>query len=149
VAIRGRPPQFHSQGMIPVATIIAKEKRRPAVGGDQQVQVAVIIDIRVGRAPGNLGRAEGGPCGSRRFLESPASEVTKKVWRLAIRDSLLDTLNSVVDVAVGDKDVRPAVQIVVKEKTGEAKGQERSPADCRARSFVYKQAFPLVVIQRH
>src|SRR5215831_8648096 len=68
---------------------------------------------------------------------------------LAVCNSLLDSFNITVQMAISDKDVRPAVEVIVEEKTCEAQRKQRGASDRRAWGFVYKQAVTLVVIKRH
>src|SRR5262249_34275901 len=41
VAIRGGPDRHHAQHVVPVAAVVSKEARRPVIGRDHHVQVAV------------------------------------------------------------------------------------------------------------
>src|SRR6266404_1438052 len=59
----------------------------------------------------------------------------------------LNALDVGIDMAVGNENVGPAIEIVVEEKTAEAKSEQGSAADFRARSFVDKESFAIVVIK--
>ncbi len=48
----------------------------------------------------------------------------KQMGRLAILDALLDLLNVIFDVAVGDKNIGPAIQIVVEKETRKTQAQK-------------------------
>src|SRR5438309_8567579 len=60
----------------------------------------------------------------------------------------LNALNVGIDVSIGNKNVGPAIEIVVEEETAEAESEQGSAADFRARGFVDEEAFSFVVIER-
>src|SRR4029077_21083782 len=60
----------------------------------------------------------------------------------------LHALDVGIDMAVGNENVGPAIEIVVEEKTAEAKSEQGSAADFGARSFVDKESFSFVAIER-
>src|SRR5205823_73547 len=62
VAVGTCAPQLYAQGVVPISTVISKQKRRTGIGGDEEVQIAVIINISIGSAPGDPGSAKGGAC---------------------------------------------------------------------------------------
>src|SRR5205085_8277972 len=43
VAVGTCAPQLYAQGMVPISTVISKQKRRTGIGGDKEIQIAVII----------------------------------------------------------------------------------------------------------
>ena len=51
------------------------------------------------------------------------------------------------EMPVGDKDVEPAVQIVIEKETAEAECEQAGPADSRTRRLVDKQAVAFVMIE--
>src|ERR1039457_5246 len=61
IAIRFRTCQTNAQPMVAVAAVIAQKNRRSVVGGDQDVQIAVVVEIGIGRAARHYGF---GKCGS-------------------------------------------------------------------------------------
>src|ERR1700688_3406705 len=69
--------------------------------------------------------------------------------RHGVFDVRLDALNVAVDVAIGDEDVGPAVEVVVEEEAAEAQGEQGSATDVGARGFVHEEAFAFVVIERN
>ncbi len=60
----------------------------------------------------------------------------------------LNALDVGIDMAVGNENVGPAIEIVVEEKTAEAKSEQGSAADFGARSLVNEESFAFVVIER-
>src|SRR6266700_1719823 len=60
----------------------------------------------------------------------------------------LHALDIGVDVAVGYKNIGPAVEIVIEKKAAKAESEQGSAADFRARSFVNEESFSFVVIER-
>src|SRR5205085_12570124 len=68
---------------------------------------------------------------------------------LAIFNALLDLLDIVFYVAVGDKNVRPTIEIVIEEKAGEAQREQAGTSNFRTGRFIHKQAVTFSVIERH
>src|SRR5260370_2914473 len=69
--------------------------------------------------------------------------------RLAEGDSFLDSFNIAVKMAIGDEDIRPAIQVIVEKETSKTQSKQRCTSDRRARRFVHEQAIPFVVVQGH
>jgi hypothetical protein len=62
------------------------------------------------------------------FLELAASQVSKQMRRLGIANALLYSFDGIFNVAVGDKNIRPAVVVVIeKEATKSQRNQRRAP----------------------
>ena len=68
--------------------------------------------------------------------------------RFGVAHSLLHALDFILNVSVGDKNVGPAVVIVVEEKAAEAQGDKSGAADLRPRGLVHEQAVALIVVER-
>ena len=60
------------------------------------------------------------------------------MWRLGIAYALLHALDCVFDVSIGDKDIGPAVIIVVEEKTAKAQCHQTGASNFGTWSFVHK-----------
>src|SRR5213594_2992511 len=100
-----------------------------AVGCQQYVKRAVIIDVGISRAPCHFWSRE---CSSNlrcSLFELAISQISKQMWRLRIAHALLHPLDFGLDVAGGDQDVRPAVVVIVEEETAEPQRHESCPAD--------------------
>src|SRR5471030_386038 len=61
VAIRLGPGQSHAQQVVAVAAVIAEQVSRSVVGGNQKIQVAVMVKIRIGGAAGDDGPVKAAP----------------------------------------------------------------------------------------
>src|SRR5262249_10336444 len=107
--------QLDPEAMI-FASGIAEENWRAAVGRDQHVRVAIIVDVSEGSATPKPGRAEVGAKLSSYLLKFSSTGIVKKVRRLAVLDSLLDFFNIVFNMPIGDKDVRPSIEVKIEEK---------------------------------
>src|ERR1700693_5875335 len=68
--------------------------------------------------------------------------------RLGIADPLLHMLDLIFNMAIGNKNILPAIVVVIEEETAEAQRDQRGPANLRLRGFVYEQAVAFVVIER-
>ena len=131
-----------------VPAVVAEEHRRSAVGGHQEVEIAVVVDVGIGRAAPHARRAEVGSDRLRSLDELAFALIVKQVRRLGVLDALLNALDLVFDMAVGDEDVEPAIEVVVEEERRKAQRQQAAPANLRARRLVDEQAISFVVIQR-
>src|SRR5260370_34436654 len=101
--------------------IVAIEIRRSVVGGHQNVQVTVTIEIAVGQTAANLRRIESSADGDCDVLEFSAAAVQEKLRRLRVAGVAADVPDSFVDVAVGDGQVQSPIEIDVEEHASEPK----------------------------
>ena len=109
---------------------LRKQPRRPVVDGHQNVEVAVVVVVGVGRAAADHRRAcSAAPdCGGHLF-ELLRAGVAEQMRPLRVGDARLHALDVVGDVTVGGEDVRTAVEIVVEEEAAEGQRQQRRAAD--------------------
>ena len=85
VAIGARADGLHAQHVVLVAVVVAQQSRRAIVGGDHQIQVAVVVEIGVGRAPADdRPGSDAGPNLARHFFELALAQVAEKKRRLGI-----------------------------------------------------------------
>ena len=112
------PPSFRSS------------RAGPLFVGDQQIEVAVVVEVAVGGAARDdrLLSARR-PTRARDLLEPLAAEVPEEMRRLGVGDLRLDAADVVGDVAVGGEDVEQAVEIGVEEEARERQRQQRGLAD--------------------
>src|SRR6185312_11961264 len=115
--------ELDSQAMIGSADI-AEEDHCPGVGGNEQVEVAVVIDICISRSAGHARRAELRPHLRRHLFKLSLPQVVKQVRRLAILDALLNLFNIVFNVAIGDKDIGPPVEVIIEKEAGKAQRKQ-------------------------
>src|SRR5215510_10015821 len=69
--------------------------------------------------------------------------------RLSILDALLDFLDVILYVAIGDENIGASVEIIIKEEAGEAQREQAGVADFGTGRLIHKQAIALIVIERH
>ena len=127
---------------------IPKQIHRAAVGGKQQVQAAVVIEIRVGGPAPHSGRGECLPKGLGDLFEFPFANIAKQMRWHGVFHVRLHALDVGIDVAVRDQHIWPAVKVIIEEKAAEAESEQGSAPDLRARSFVDKESFSFIVIER-
>src|SRR5450755_1897379 len=115
VTVRARAHSFHSEHVVLVAVVIAQQSSRPIVGGDEQIEVAVIVEVAVCRAAADDGpwqrRSELG----RDFLKLFLAQIAEQMRRLSILEGGLHHADVIGNVAVDGEKIEQAVQIVVKE----------------------------------
>ena len=112
------------------AAVVAQQPRRAVVGGDHQVEVAVVVEVAVGGAARRRPAAgTPGRRGSSIGLELLRAQVPEQVRPLRVGDLRLHGADVVGDVAVGGEDVEQAVEVDVEEEAGERQRQQRGLAD--------------------
>src|SRR5262249_49844244 len=77
IPVRACAAKSYTQSVVSISAIVAKQKRRAGVGRDEQIEIAVIINIGIGSATGDPGSAERRSCRGCRFLELPISQIAK------------------------------------------------------------------------
>ena len=119
---------------------------------DEQVEVAVAVEIPAGAAPSHPGPLQGGsgPVGDvdesgRSVL--PRSGVAKQQVALAVGRRLVDQLGVVEHVAVGNVEVEAAVEVDVEEVHSEAEKGQRGFSAARGEALVAEEAVRLVAEQ--
>ena len=121
-------------GPVAVGHIVAIQVRRALIGGDQQIHVAVAVEIAVSRAAGDLGRGESRARLGRDIVEPAVAVVQKQVRRLRVTDLAANVAHGLVDVPVDREQVEPSVQIDIEEQAAEAQAVARSLARRRLAS---------------
>ena len=106
----------------PADDVVLEQKRRSSVCGEQQIQAPVIVDVAISCATANARRIECGAKSLRYFLKIAFADVAKQVRRHGILHVWLHALDIAIDVAIGDEDVRPTVQVIIKKEATKAEG---------------------------
>src|SRR5689334_23196156 len=83
----------------------------------------------------------------RYFCEGALPLVSEHMRRLGVLNPVLNVLDRTLEMSIGDKDVEPAIEIVIEKETTEAKRQQTGASNSGTRRFVDKEAVALVVIQ--
>ncbi len=99
--------------------IVAEKIRRTVVGGEEQVEVAVAIEVCIGEAAPDFRLAEVGTSFTGDVTEGSIALVEKQLWRLGVADIAANVSDGVVDVAVGDGEIEGAVEVKVGEDASE------------------------------
>ena len=82
----------------------------------EQVEIAVAIEVAVGKTATDFGPVEVGAGLRGNVAEDPLAAVQKELWRLRVSDIAANVANSFVDVSVGDREVEPAIEIDVEKE---------------------------------
>src|ERR1017187_3228893 len=147
VAVRPDPAQPHAQPVVAIAAVVAEKIGGAVVGGDQNVQVAVLVEIRVGGAARDQRPDEIGAHLGAHVVELVIAQIAKQQRRLAVTYARLHAPDLVFDVAVGGEDIRMAVQVVIEEEDPETQGKQAGAADGGERRLIHKKTGALVVIE--
>ena len=109
--------------MVGVAAIVAEEASRAVVDHDDDIQVAVAVDIGIGAAPADDRAEEVGSGGLGPDLDvkvaADFARVPEELDRLLVALARLDLGDVGLEMSVGRKQVKPAIQVVVKEEEPE------------------------------
>src|SRR5208283_4331831 len=98
VAVRARADGFDANGVVAASADVVEKVSRAAVGGQQNVGRAVVINIRVRRAAGHkIPREAQGLAG---FLKSLIAFIMEDERKLRVTHLWLDAIDVGLDVAV-------------------------------------------------
>src|SRR5439155_15022167 len=104
------PLQLYLQPVMPAPTVVAQEHGRAVAGGDEEVGIAVVIEIAPGQAPPHPPRPQRGTglLADLHELRTPGGFGAGAVVEgqpLREGDPLAQPIHVLVDVAVGSEDV--------------------------------------------
>ena len=111
------------------STFIVEQECRAAIGGDQQIGAAVIVDISVSRAACDSGGGESGSHRRRFIVEFAATQIMKQMRRLPVGNPLLNALDIRIEMTIGDEQIWPAIEIVIEEDAAESQREQAGTAD--------------------
>src|SRR5882672_1216047 len=135
--------------MVSVAAIIAQQHRCATICGNQEIQITIIVDISVGSTPGHAWCIECRANGFSGFFKAVSLAVVKEMRRLTIFDLFLDFLYLVFNMSIGDKDIRPAVKVIIKEEAAKSQRKQGSTPNRSPRCLIHKQTVPFIVVKGH
>src|SRR6516225_5803614 len=119
VTVRACADRLDADGVILRTAYIVEKVSWTAVGCQQNVQCAIIVDVGIsGATPHEIARESELVAD---FLKLVVTFIVKNQRHLSVGDLRLDARDIGLDVAVGDEEVFEAVEVVVKEK--QAKGE--------------------------
>jgi len=106
-----------------IAAVVTEEASRPVVNRHDDVQVAIAVDVRVGRAAADnrFEQVRTGVLGLDQHVQPSTglARVPEELDRLFVGLAGLHLGNLGLEVAIGRHQVEPAVQIVVEEEQAE------------------------------
>src|SRR5580765_7817516 len=118
--------------------VVAIQVSGTVIGRDEQVQVAVAVEIAVGKASTDFGTVKFGARLRGNLAEDPLAAVEEELWRLSVSDIAANVANSLVDVSVGNGEVEPAVEVDVEKRAAEAEAVSGGNAHPRLRRDVFE-----------
>src|ERR1700733_5820163 len=139
IAVRPRADGFYSQHVVLISVVVSQQPGESIVGGNHQIQVAVVVEISVGGATSYNWLLQRGPDFRRYFFELVFPEVAEKMRRLRILDVGLHYADVVGNVSVHRENILQAIEIIIKKESAEGKRLRRYPADSSSRRFICKQ----------
>ncbi len=135
--------------MVTIADVVDQQPQRPVVVGDDDVGVAVVVEVAEGRAPTDLRQPECGARRRRHVLEAAVPKVAKQLlalmqWkRIARLRERLDGLHRAVD----GQQIEPAVVVVVEPGRAKAGVAQAGRGEPRLRAPVLERARPVVDVE--
>src|SRR5260370_27052504 len=118
---------------------IPEERCESAIRREDNIGGSVIVDVAVSGASGHARRVQTLSHLCSYVVETSAREVVKEMRRLSIVHTSLNAFDIWIEVPVGNKNVRPAIQIIVEEKAAKAQRQQARPTDLRLRCHIDKE----------
>src|SRR6266478_3839108 len=129
VAVRFRTDQMKANAAISSGVLVAIKISGAVVGGQQDVEIAVAIEVSVGQAAAYFGLREAATDIRSDVAEFPAAFVQKKLRRLRVADVAVNVAHGLFDVPVGDEQVQSAVKVHVEEGATETESALRRQAN--------------------
>src|SRR5271165_2370055 len=126
VAVRSRPNEFQPKAVIG-SSLVMKQICWPAIGRNQEIDKAVIVDIAIRRATSDLWTCECLAHLSGDFFKLAGANVAEQVGRFRVAHSLLNALDFILDMPIGNEDVLPTVIVVINEEAAEAQCYQSGP----------------------
>src|SRR5208283_4573858 len=120
VAVGFRAGEPQPQAVYAGRDVVAVQIRRPLIGGEEQVEIAIAVKIAIGQAARHFRSREAAACLCRYILEMAASAIQKKMRRLGITGVAVNLADGLVNVTVDRQQVEAAVEVDVQERASEA-----------------------------
>src|SRR5262249_42020392 len=114
------PDQSEVDEVVACSTLISQQQRWIAVISYDDVNVAVIIEVRKRRAPGCIRRLKTLSGGFRHLGKFPIPLIVKQSIDLLVVNVGRDALHFFVHMSVGDEDVEPPIIVIIEESAAEA-----------------------------
>ena len=114
-AVRLGADALDQDRVLPVPAIVAQQGRRTIQVVDDDVDVAVVVEIADGAAASEIRRRHGRPRARRHVDEAAVAGVAIEQVRLPVGEVQLAPVQLRIHVTVGDEDVLPAVVVEVEE----------------------------------
>ena len=109
------PDQPEIQKMISVAAAVVQQQRNVSVVGDHNIHESVVVEVRERDAPSDVGSLKSVARRLAHFHELAIVLVVKQGIELLVVNPRRGLLDFGINVAVGDKDIQPAVVVVIEK----------------------------------
>ena len=139
----------HPHRMYSWRDVVPVQTRRALIGRDQQIQVAVAVEVAISQAASHFGRGEATAGQGSHVPKDASPAVQKEVGRLGITGVAANLSDGLVNVTVDGHQVEPAVQIDVQEGAPEAQAVARSLAHAGADCAIGVDSGTGRAVERH
>src|ERR1700737_2559014 len=116
------------------------------VGGNDDVDAAVVVDVADGQAAAEPGLPEDGAGVGGHVYEAVAGVTDQKHWLAIVKIGIVD-LHSVEIVALGNDEIFPAVIVIVEEASAPARVKHGDAAEAGAEACVDEACVATVLVQ--
>ena len=131
IAIGFRSHEMETDAVVAGKVVVAIEVSGAVVGSDQQVEVAVAIEVAIRKATTDFGTVELSASLGRDIAENSLAAVEKQLRRLCVSDIAANVANGLVDVSIGNGEVEPAVEVDIEKRAAEAEAVSGCDTDSR------------------
>ena len=147
--VAGRCPcESQSDPMMAVGDLVDEQPSPAVVVGDEDVHVAVVVDVAEGRPAAHLRRCERGAGAIRHVGETPVGEIAEQLVALCVREGRAGVLADVLHRAVDCQHVEPPVVVEVEPGGSEAGLAEAGGAEPGRGASVREEGSPVVDVDR-
>src|SRR5512146_2922127 len=125
VAVRFRSHQVKADAAIPGKLIVTEQVSGTVVRREQDVHIAVPVEITVRQSASHLGNRESATHFTGNILEASSTLVQEKQRRLCVRHIAPYIADRVVDMAVRSNQIEESVKIQIRKSASEPKRPSR------------------------
>src|SRR4051812_11728470 len=119
VSIRFRATEMKANAVVAGDLIVTEQNSGTVVRRQQNIEVAIAIEVSVRQSPTNTGLAKF-LSNFRCYILEAAFSVEKQLWRLCVANISTNISDGVVNMPIGHKQILRSVEIDVEEGAAEA-----------------------------
>ena len=130
VTVAARALRHHAQEVASARRVVAQQVGRALVGRQQQVEVAVVVIVGIGRAAPDDGPGEPGVGLWLQLLEGAVTAIPEQLWPLRVGH--VAQVLFIGHMAIDHEEILPAIEVSVEEKQAKGDHAQRRRGDASA-----------------